>query len=90
MSIRLFDPNQGGVLVVPNWPNSGSPTSGTTGTLAGFTQPGDLLHEDLMGFIEKWRHASVSQRLQDRTLWDDDPSEPTSEGAEAAFADFDL
>ncbi len=60
MAIRLFDPNQGGVLVVPNWPNSGSPTSGTTGTLAGFTQPGDLLTDTTTGTVYVNTNTSLS------------------------------
>lgn len=43
MSVSLFSPPIGDVLLVPVWPNAGAPTSGTSGTLAGYAQPGDLL-----------------------------------------------
>ena len=43
MSVNLFSSTLGDMLLVPAWPNAGAPTSGTSGTLAGYAQPGDLL-----------------------------------------------
>lgn len=49
MSITLFSPTLGDQVLVPVWPNAGPPTSGTSGTLAGYVQTGDLLVDETNG-----------------------------------------
>lgn len=43
MSLPVWTTTKGGVLLVPVYPHAGAPSNGTSGTLAGFAQPGDLL-----------------------------------------------
>jgi hypothetical protein len=49
MSISLFSSANGDVNLVPVWPNAGAPSNGTSGTLAGYTQKGDLLVDTTNG-----------------------------------------
>jgi hypothetical protein len=41
--LRFLIPAVGDVSLVPVWPHAGAPVNGTSGTMAGYTQPGDLL-----------------------------------------------
>jgi hypothetical protein len=43
MALDFFTPTIGDVSLVPVWPHAGAPTNGTSGTLAGYAQAGDLL-----------------------------------------------
>lgn len=45
MSLTLFSPLLGDVALTPVWPHAGVPSNGTSGTLAGFAQPSDLLSD---------------------------------------------
>jgi hypothetical protein len=60
MAISVFVPALGDVLLVPNWPHAGAPSNGTSGTLAGFAQPGDQLTDttNLNLYINKGTSAS--------------------------------
>lgn len=49
MSIAVWNPDKGTNQIVPNWPHSGAPVSGTSGTLAGLAQPGDNLTDTTTG-----------------------------------------
>jgi hypothetical protein len=43
MSLSVFVPSIGDVALTPTWPHAGAPSNGTSGTLAGFANKGDLL-----------------------------------------------
>lgn len=51
MPITFFVPGTGDINFVPTWPHAGAPTSGASGTLAGITQPGDLLIDTATGNV---------------------------------------
>lgn len=49
MSVNLFSSSIGDVALVPVYPNAGAPSNGTSGTLAGYAQKGDLLADTTNG-----------------------------------------
>lgn len=51
MPLDVFSPASGDVLTTSVWPNSGPPTGGSSGTLAGIAQRGDLLSDSANGVL---------------------------------------
>jgi hypothetical protein len=60
MAIRVLIPNLGDVSLVPTWPNVGAPSNGTSGTLAGFAEPGDLLVNTSSGTLYQNTNTQAS------------------------------
>jgi hypothetical protein len=50
----------GDMTLVPNYAHSGVPVNGTSGTLAGFTEPGDLLTNTTATPPTLWQNQGTS------------------------------